>query len=182
VIRFLWFYFFNVQFLLEGCLKKLVYLLFILINTVVYSQVKYELIKSDLICTINNEIVKIDVSGNCVLDQFYTKNFCYIEVHINPSLSELIKISIKDRSFNKYYVTLYRINKKDDVLILLNGPHFSAGRNTQKIFVNDNAIENVALIIDSVMVNDLDFDLYSKGRKVSIVRNNGVKWVSLILE
>jgi len=133
-----------------------------------------------LVLEYKNRVYKTPVSGNSVMNQFVKGGTAFFEVHINPSHSELVLFNIKTKKFDTYLYTRYFINKKMDILTIIDPPHFSSERSGIEREISVNGIP-VCRINDTaelnVRVTGGKFILYSGVKKIGSLTGNKKDWI-----
>ena len=121
--------------------------------------------------------LSIQVDGNSIGASLVHNNREYIEVHINPSLEELIAYDRETGTYSKYYCTKYCLNENDDVLTELDPPHFgSQDKSDRKFYVNgDLVFEGRIEEFDNMESMESEFRVYHNGKVIlSISKENDI--------
>ena len=118
------------------------------------------------------------VDGNSIGTPFVHNSYEYIEVHINPSLEELVIYDREKHSYKKYYCTKYCVNENDDVFTELDPPHFgSRDTKDRKFYVNcDLVFEGEIEEFDSMESGVSEFRVYSNGESILSISKEKDIW------
>ena len=122
--------------------------------------------------------LSIQVDGNSIGTPFVHNNYEYIEVHINPSLEELVKYDREKHTYEKYYYTKYCVNENDDVLTEVDPPHFgSQDKNDRKFYINgDLVFEGRIEEFDNMESVESEFRVYSNGENILSISKEKDIW------
>ena len=145
-----------------------------------YAEIKCSIEGEQLLLNYNSIDYKTQVSGNSVMHQFQKKNRAYFEVHINPSLSELVIFNLKTKNFETFLYTQYVINSRLDILTILDPPHFSSENEGQIKDISVNGVSvcsfNKADDID-VKISAGKFEIYSDNKRLGYISGNKNGWI-----
>lgn len=154
-------------------------LLFICI-TPIYAEIKCSIEGEQLVLNFKSVNYRTEVTGNAVTHQFQKKNKAYFEVHINPSLSELVIFNLKTKKFETFLYTRYFINSRMDILTIIDPPHFSSEEESlvKEITVNGVSVcsFNKADDID-VKIKAAKFEIYSDNKRIGYISGNKDGWI-----
>ena len=159
---------------------SLVILISAVFNSPVFAEIKCSIDGENLKVNYKNTEYKTSVSGNAVMEQFQKGNSAFFEVHINPSLSELVVFNIKTKKFTTYMYTRYFINNSMDILTVVDPPHFSSEESDieSEIFVNGNSVCKFEKSIEiDVKISAGNFDIYSDDKMMGTIGKNKKNWV-----
>ncbi len=158
----------------------ILFTLFAICSTVLFAEIKCIIEGEELILNYNNTEYKTSVIGNAVMNQFQKGSNVFFEVHVNPSLSELVVFNIKTKKFITYHYTQYFINGSYDILTIIDPPHFSSedAAIEKEISVNGSSVYKFDKAIEiDVKVSDGKFNIYSDEKKIGCIKKNKKKWV-----
>ena len=151
-----------------------------LFNTQLIAEIKSAIEGEHLVINHKNKEYKIPVTGNSVMNQFIKGGTAYFEVHINPSHSELVIFNLKTEKSDTYLYTRYFMNKKMDILTIVDPPHFSSDGPGIEREISVNGIPvcriNETAELD-VRVSGGRFLLYSGKIKIGSITGNKKDWV-----
>lgn len=154
---------------------SLMILIFTFFCIPVSAEIKNRIEGEQLIFTYNDAEYRTEVSGNAVIKQFQKMGSAFFEVHVNPSLSELVVFNLKSKKFTTYMYTQYFINDSLDILAVLDPPHFSSEESDVKkeISVNGNPVCRFDKSMElDVKISSGKFKIYSDGKLIgSIIKN-----------
>ena len=158
-------------------MKKYYVFILLLLTVFLFGQEKEILDGNTISYTYKNNNLKIEVSGTSIIKSFDQNGYHYIETHINPSLGELIQINKEHMTFIKYNITIYTINKSDDILIVLDPPHFSKEIYSQEIRINNLILNNtINKQIKTISNYGYEFKLITIENKDYIIKKIGNEW------
>jgi len=161
-------------------IKQLCIFIFILFSTnSLFSETSAFLTKDGLLkIGTGKSALSIKIDGNAIVTTFVHNKYEYIEIHINPSLEELVKYNSEKNSYEKYYYTKYCINENDDVLLELDPPHFgSQDKKNRKFYVNSDLVfEGVIDEFDSMKSFESEFRVYFDGKIILLIHKEQNKW------
>jgi hypothetical protein len=107
--------------------------------------------------------------GNSIIN-YYEKNKNYIyEIHINPSLMELIIFDTVSLTFRKYYYTRYFIDSNNNAIILLAPQKFNVPEeleNIWKLYIND------VIIDDEIIITNYEICFEETNNAIIVYNNN----------
>ncbi len=124
-----------------------------------YSQKISAEVESDrLIIKYENKIFKIKTLGNSIT-RYHAFGKKYIfELHINPSLGELIVFdTVKKTTEDSYLYTNYHITKDNLIIILLSSPHYTQDRidgNRWSLYVNHKLLKKNLVVKDRISFDE----------------------------
>jgi hypothetical protein len=161
-------------------IKILCIFIFILFSTnLLFSETPVFLTKDGLLkIGKGKSALSIKVDGNAIVNTFVHNKYEYIEIHINPSLEELVKYNSKKNTYEKYYYTKYCINENDDILLELDPPHFgSSDKRYRNFYVNSDLIfEGDIENFDSMKSFESEFRIYFDGKIILLIHKEQNKW------
>lgn len=154
--------------------------LLILCISPLYAEIKCSIKGEQLVLNFKSVNYRTEVSGNAVTHQFQKKNKAYFEVHINPSLSELVIFNLKTKKFETFLYTRYFINSRMDILTIIDPPHFSSENEGQVKEISVNGISvcsfNKSDDID-VKIKADRFEIYSDNKSIGYISGNKDGWI-----
>ncbi|WP_232616664.1 hypothetical protein [Leptospira weilii] len=124
-----------------------------------YSQKISAEVESDrLIIKYENKIFKTKTLGNSIT-RYHAFGKKYIfELHINPSLGELIVFdTVKKTTEDAYLYTNYHITKDNLIIILLSSPHYTQDRidgNRWSLYVNHKLLKKNLVVKDRISFDE----------------------------
>lgn len=154
--------------------------LLIICSYPLYAEIKCSIEGEQLLLNYNSIDYKTQVSGNSVMHQFQKKNRAYFEVHINPSLSELVIFNIKTKKFETFLYTQYFINSRMDILTILDPPHFSSEEEgpVKEISVNGVSVCSFNKADDiNVKIAAGKFEIYSGSKRLGYITGSKNSWI-----
>lgn len=156
-----------------------IFLYLVLSTNLLFSETPVFLIKDGLLKIGNGKTaLLIRVDGNSISNTFVHNDYEYIEIHINPSLEELVKYNRKKNTYEKYYYTKYCINKNDDVLLEVDPPHFgSQNKKNRKFYINSDLVfEGAIEEFDSMKGFESEFRVYFHEKIIVSISKEQNKW------
>ncbi|PKL17375.1 MAG: hypothetical protein CVV49_11195 [Spirochaetae bacterium HGW-Spirochaetae-5] len=154
--------------------------LLVIYGTSLFAEIKYIIEGEELIFNYRNTEYKTSVMGNAVMDQFQKGSNAFFEVHVNPSLSELVVFNLKTKKITTYHYTQYFINGSSDILTIVDPPHFSSEESDVKreISVNGSSVCRFDKSMDlDVKISSGRFNIYSAGKLIGSISKNKKIWV-----
>jgi hypothetical protein len=122
-----------------------------------------------------NKTFYFETSGNYIIHHYQRNKYYIYEIHINPSLNELVIYDTMNEEFRKYYYTKYFIDNNYNVITLLAPPHYNTPdefRNVWKIYINDKLEDDGIIIKDEISFeeNDTEIILFDNNEKLKIIK------------
>jgi hypothetical protein len=121
-------------------MKKQYYLSAILCLTISISNFSQEIEFDKFVYEYNNKKYSVEILGKVIINQYPKNNLDIYEIHVNPSLMELIIFDKSNKLLKKYYYTNYYIDINNNIITLLSPPHFNTPDeylNIWKIYINN---------------------------------------------
>ena len=159
---------------------SLIILILTIFNSPIFAEIKCKIDGEHLKLNYKNREFKTAVMGNGVMEQFQKGGSAFFEVHVNPSLSELVVFNLKTGKFTTYVYTQYFINDSIDILTVLDPPHFSSEDSDieREISVNGNSVCKFDRSVEiDVKISAGKFDIYSDGKLLGSISKNKKIWV-----
>ncbi|GEM_PF-4544255 len=145
-----------------------------------YAEIKCSIEGEQLVISYKSVEYRTQVTGNSVMHQFQKKDRAYFEVHINPSLCELVIFNLKTKKFETFLYTQYFINSRRDILTILDPPHFSSDDEGQAKEISVNGVSvcsfNKADDID-VKISAGKFEIHSDSKKLGYITGSKSGWI-----
>jgi len=151
----------------------------IICSTSLFAEIKCIIEGEELLINYRNTEYKTSVMGNSVMNQFQKGSNVFFEVHVNPSLSELVVFNLKTKKFTTYHYTQYFINGNSDILTIVDPPHFSSedAAFEKEVSVNGSSVYKFDKTIEiDVKISGGKFDVYSDEKKIGSIKKNKQKW------
>jgi len=154
--------------------------LLIICSYPLYAEIKCSIEGEQLVINYKSIDYKTPVTGNSVMHQFQKKNRAYFEVHINPSLSELVIFNLNTKKFETFLYTQYFINSRMDILTILDPPHFSSEEDSPGKEISVNGVSvcsfNKADDID-VKIKAGKFEIFSGSKRLGYITGSKSGWI-----
>ncbi len=145
-----------------------------------FAEIKCSIEGEQLVLNYKSINYKAQISGNALMHQFQKKDKAYFEVHINPSLCELVIFNLRTKKFETYLYTRYFINSRMDILTILDPPHFSQEESIQGKDISVNGVS----VCSFNKTDDIDikitagkFEIYSGGKRLGYITGNKNGWI-----
>jgi hypothetical protein len=100
--------------------------------------------KNQFMIEYENRVYSLNINGNVILNYYQENDKDIYEIHVNPSLMELVIFDRNNKTFEKYYYTKYYMNN-NNVITLLAPPHFNTPPEFSTIW---------KLYINNILIND----------------------------
>jgi hypothetical protein len=103
--------------------------------------------------------ILIEITGTAIINSYKKNNLYFYELHVNPSLSELIIFDTINSSMTSYLFTYYFICENNSIVILKAPPHFSELKEWE-LYYNEELLDNTIILNGDIIFYERNKEVY----------------------